>query len=70
MVFELDKFYKHTNGRFMHMIAMAEKPIMWFGPTLIAESLDGSLTPCGGDETSSSNWSEVTEKEYRGELGE
>ena len=69
MVFELNKFYKHTSGVMMHMIAIAEAPIMWFGPTIIAERADGSLTPCGMDEVSAQNWHESTKAEYMKLLG-
>ena len=64
MKFELNKFYRHTGGGLMHMIAIADSPIMWFGPTLIAEAPSGELTPCGMDEASAMNWHEVEESEY------
>lgn len=64
MIFELNKFYEHTGGGMMHMIATAESPIMWFGPTLISESPDGHLTPCGIDETSAQNWFEIDRDRY------
>lgn len=64
MVFELNKFYKHTGGGMMHMISIAEAPIMWMGPTLIAEDASGFLTPCGMDETSADNWVEIERREF------
>lgn len=68
MIFELGKFYKHNGGGLMHMIALADNPIMWFGPTLIAEDPGGNLTPCGMDETSAFNWYEITEDEFKKDL--
>jgi len=69
MVFELGKFYKHSGAvEMMHMIAVVDKPIMWFGPTMIAEHTDGSLTPCGMDEASAENWSEATAGEFMAAL--
>jgi len=65
VIFELGKFYKHSGAvEMMHMIAVAESPIMWMGPTLIAEHTDGSLSPCGMDEVSAQNWEEVTKDQY------
>lgn len=68
MKFELGKFYQHSGGGLMHMIAIARNPIMWMGPTLIAESPSGELTPCGVDATSATNWREVTENRYMNQL--
>jgi hypothetical protein len=65
MVFELGKFYKHSGAvEMMHMIAVVDKPIMWFGPTLIAEHPSGELRPVGMDETSAQNYKEITRDEY------
>lgn len=68
MIFKLNSFYKHSGGQLMHMIACAESPVMWMGPTLIAESPDGRLTPCGMDETSAQNWAEIDRSEYMSSL--
>jgi len=68
LVFELGKFYKHGGGQMMHMIAAAEDPVMWMGPTLIAESPEGNLSPCGMDTTNAQNWSEITKDEYMAQL--
>ena len=64
MTFELNKFYKHSGGGVMHMIATAENPVMWMGSPLIAEDRDGNLSACGRDETSAQNWSEITQEEF------
>lgn len=65
MKFEVGKFYRHTGGGHLHIIAKAPKTIMWFGPVLIAETPEGDLRPCGADEASAVNWNEITEVAFR-----
>lgn len=62
MKFELGKYYQHSGGQRLHMIALAQTRM--YGLALLGEALDGSITPCGLDETNAVNWTEISLIEF------
>jgi len=64
MVFEVRKFYKHTSGEAIHIVAEVDT-LMW-GNCLVAEAAyQNDLLPIGKDEESAVNYIEITESEYK-----
>lgn len=63
MKFELGKYYKHTTGTMLHVIASAETTM--FGDALIAEeSGQIDFKAVGKDESHSVNYTEIDKKEW------
>lgn len=57
MKFEIGKYYRHTMGEVVHIIAKVDT--FFHGECLLAESDSGNLMPFGQDEQSAVNWVEV-----------
>lgn len=67
-LFEAGKYYRHANGRELHIVGGPVSTVYHMGPTLVAEEL-GSGAPCfvGGDEFSTVNWVECKPWVIRGD---
>ncbi len=62
-LFKLGRYYEHTGGERIHIIATAETR-MW-GSTLLAEiRSDGEIRPVGRSEDHAVNWREITAGEF------
>lgn len=60
MRFEVGKYYRHNCGKEMKIIAKAEDPVYWMGPTWIAVELGTArLVPVGNDSDNHVGWREV-----------
>lgn len=65
MIFELGKYYEHSSGERMHIIAdAAEGESWWWTSPLIAETDGAKLIGAGRDEASSVNWREISRDEW------
>ena len=62
MRFELGKYYRHTSGKMLHIIAVAETS--FYGTALIAEDEGGRLQPCGFEEANAKNYVEITQEAW------
>lgn len=63
MKFEYGKYYRHTDGSKIHILAVASTR-MW-GTTLLAERRkDGSIVPIGMSKFHAANWHEITPAEF------
>lgn len=62
--FELGRYYEHTAGKRMRMVALAQTRM--FGTCLLAECRgDGTIKPCGMDSDAAVNWKEITSEEFK-----
>ena len=65
MKFEVGKFYKHSGGEVLHILAQVDNCTGYFNPTLVGESAgDVGFSAVGRDEASAANWKEVPPHEY------
>jgi len=64
MRFEVGKFYKHTSGKKIAIVAEAVTTM--YGKTLIAEQCDrADFMPVGSDSDDyAANWTEITKDEW------
>lgn len=68
MVFELNKYYKHTSGQLVHILT--EIKTQAYGKSLIAEPTDScDIIPVGDGEGYSVNWIEIKKKEWNEHYG-
>lgn len=64
MLFEVGKFYKHTSGEAIHIIAKIDT--LTYGNCLVAEpAYQNGLLAIGTDEESTVNYTEITESEFK-----
>ena len=67
MIFEPNKFYKHTTGYIIHTLDFADTVI--YGRTLLAEDTSGSIISAGtSDNSYSVNYIEVTKDDFMNAL--
>ena len=66
MIFEPNKFYKHTTGYIIHTLDFADTVI--YGRTLLAEDTSGSLISAGTSDNSVVNYIEVTKDDFMNAL--
>lgn len=66
MIFEPNKFYKHTTGYIIHTLDFADT--VMYGHTLLAEDTSGSLISAGTDNSYSVNYIEVTKDDFMNAL--
>ena len=60
MKFEVGKYYRHSTGDEIYVVARVEGLIYWFSPALVVEKFgDGAPAFFGTDEDSAVNWIEV-----------
>ena len=63
MKFELGRYYEHSGGGRIHIVALAQTR-MW-GTALLSESReDGVIIPCGMSKANAVNWREITANEF------
>jgi len=64
MQFEVGKFYRHSGGQVMHILAQVETT-GFFNPCLVGESPSNvNFQPVGTDEDSAVNWEEIPQHIY------
>lgn len=64
IVFEVGKYYKHTDGTMIHILTEV-KETMVYGKAMIAEQTDKEdFIPVGYDEECTINWEEITKEEF------
>lgn len=63
IVFRLGRYYEHTCGSKMHIVASAETR-MWGSALLAEERADGTIRPVGRTKVHAVNWYEITATEF------
>ena len=62
MIFELGKYYKHTDGGRLHIIALAQTRM--YGLSLLAElRCNGNILAVGMSESNAVNYREISKEE-------
>jgi len=68
MVFEVGKFYRHTCGKVLHILAEVDNCTGFFNPCLIGEEPGyTAFLPIGATEDHAENWEEIPSYLYYSE---
>ncbi len=63
MIFELGKYYKHSDGEMMRILGEVESNM--YGTCLVGERQNKSdFQPVGTDESNAVNWAEIQKEEW------